>query len=204
MSAVHPMRELANRVAKRLFDVLAAVSGLTVLGPVLLLCMILIRLESKGPAVFHQQRLGRDEAPFVLHKLRTMVVQTVDAPTHETPPTAVTPLGRWLRAWKLDEIPQLWNVVKGEMSIVGPRPCLPSQKELIAARRDLGVMRIRPGITGLAQVKGIDMSDPTRLAATDKAYMSEATFWGDLRLVCATVLGAGRGDRIGIDTTGLR
>jgi len=108
----------------------------------------------------------------------------------------VTPLGRWLRRLKLDELPQLWNVLRGDMSLVGPRPCLPSQTELIAERRARGVYALRPGITGVAQVAGVDMSDPPRLAALDATYLATVSAAADLRLLLATVRGAGRGDRI--------
>lgn len=182
---------------KRLFDITAAGAGLIVLGPVLLVCMLLVRLDSPGPAIFRQRRMGRDEVPFVLYKLRTMFIDTRESPSHETPAAAITPLGRRLRAWKLDELPQLWNVLRGEMSFVGPRPCLPAQVTLIEARRRRGVHRLRPGITGLAQVQGIDMSDPERLAEVDARYLQQQGFVTDLRLILATLTGAGRGDRVG-------
>ena len=105
---------------------------------------------------------------------------TLSAASHETPASAVTPLGRRLRALKLDELPQLWNVLKGEMSLVGPRPCLPSQTVLVDEREKRGVLAIRPGITGKAQVMGVDMSDPARLAEIDASYAAEPSFLGDL------------------------
>jgi O-antigen biosynthesis protein WbqP len=108
----------------------------------------------------------------------------------------VTPAGRWLRRSKLDELPQLWNVLRGEMSFVGPRPCLPSQVELVAARRARGLYAIRPGITGVAQVAGLDMSDPQRLAAADAEYLETMSLRTDLRLMLMTAFGAGKGDRV--------
>lgn len=181
---------------KRTLDLVLAVMGLPVAAPVMLVCMVAIRLTSPGPTILRQVRIGRHEQPFTCFKLRTMHAETRLAPSHETPATAVTPVGAWLRRLKLDELPQLWNIIRGEMSFVGPRPCLPSQEELIAARRERGLYTLRPGITGVAQVAGIDMSDPQRLADADAVYLEEASILLDLRLILATLTGAGRGDRV--------
>jgi O-antigen biosynthesis protein WbqP len=129
---------------KRALDLVLAVFGLLVAAPVMLICLVAIRLTSPGPALLRQTRVGRYEQPFTCFKLRTMHADTRLAPSHETPATAVTPLGAWLRRLKLDELPQLWNVIRGEMSLVGPRPCLPAQKELIAARRERGSTHCAP------------------------------------------------------------
>jgi O-antigen biosynthesis protein WbqP len=107
----------------------------------------------------------------------------------------VTALGEHLRRFKIDELPQLWNVLIGDMSLVGPRPCLPSQIELVEARRRLGVLEMRPGITGLAQVSGVDMSDPNRLAEIDARYVRTQSLLGDFGLIWATL----RGQGVGID-----
>lgn len=180
---------------KRLFDILAAACGLVVLWPVILVAGLLVRRESEGPAIFAQARVGREARVFTCYKLRTMRKDTAHVPTHMAAASAVTPLGEKLRRWKLDELPQLWNVVTGEMSLVGPRPCLPTQTELIAERQRRGVLAVRPGITGLAQVQNIDMSDPVRLAIVDADYVATQSFVGDLKLILATVTGRG----IGID-----
>jgi O-antigen biosynthesis protein WbqP len=185
---------------KRSFDFLVAVTGLTLSLPIVACCMVAVRLGSPGPAIFRQTRIGLHERPFTCFKLRTMYVDVPDAPSHETPVSAVTPLGSRLRALKLDELPQLWNVVRGEMSLVGPRPCLPSQTELIAARRQAGIFEIRPGITGVSQIAGIDMSDPLRLAASDATYLTNMSLQTDVAVIWRTVLGAGRGDRIKTDS----
>jgi O-antigen biosynthesis protein WbqP len=124
-----------------------------------------------------------------------MFTGTGDVPTHEVSAAAITPLGDYLRRFKIDELPQLFNVLAGDMSLVGPRPCLPSQLELIAARRRLGVLDVRPGITGLAQVRGIDMSNAERLAEVDAQYVRSRSFFGDLKLAWATV----RGQGVGVD-----
>jgi O-antigen biosynthesis protein WbqP len=116
------------------------------------------------------------------------------AGSHEVAETWITPIGRRLRAVKLDELPQLFNVLRGDMSLVGPRPCLPNQVDVITARRLRNVFSIRPGITGVAQLASIDMSTPERLAQADSRYIEHQTFVGDLRILVATVLGGGYGD----------
>ena len=179
---------------KRAFDIVAAAGGLLVLGWLILLLAWAIRRDSAGPGIFAQARVGRNGRPFTCYKLRSMREGTASAATHDTPPSALTPLGKHLRRWKLDELPQLWNVLKGEMSLVGPRPCLPLQTDVIAARRRLGVDRARPGITGLAQVSGVDMSTPERLAETDARYLATRSFGGDLALILRTLTGSGQGD----------
>lgn len=181
---------------KRIADLAIALIGLPLALPVVLVCMALVKASSRGPAIFRQTRVGLNEEPFTCYKLRTMYVETASAPSHEVAASAVTPVGGWLRRLKLDELPQLWNIVRGEMSFVGPRPCLPSQVELVEARRTRGLYAIRPGITGVAQVAGIDMSDPERLARRDAEYLEDMSLATDLRLIIATVLGAGRGDRV--------
>ncbi|MET0169614.1 MAG: sugar transferase, partial [Aliihoeflea sp.] len=150
--------------SKRLLDIVIALPLLIVSLPVLAVLVAAIRFDSRGAGLFRQVRIGRGENEFTCLKLRTMRQDTGDRATHLTSADQVTRIGGLLRRTKLDELPQLWNVLKGEMSLVGPRPCLPSQKELILARRRRGVFSARPGITGLAQVKGVDMADPERLA----------------------------------------
>jgi O-antigen biosynthesis protein WbqP len=114
---------------------------------------------------------------------------TKSLPTHEVGEKAITKAGRTLRRLKLDELPQLWNVLKGEMSLVGPRPCLPTQGELIERRRELGVYALRPGITGLAQVRGIDMSDPNKCAAADAEYLKHRSLRLDAEIILKTLGG---------------
>jgi O-antigen biosynthesis protein WbqP len=180
---------------KRAFDLVVSALGLAVAAPVILLCMAAIRVDSPGSPIFRQSRVGRGERVFTCFKLRTMRVDTEDRPSHEVSRDAVTTVGAFMRRTKLDELPQLWNVLRGDMSFVGPRPCLPSQHELIEARRALGLQELRPGITGIAQVAGIDMSEPQRLAAVDARYLEQMSLWTDIMLILKTVLGSGRGDR---------
>jgi O-antigen biosynthesis protein WbqP len=181
---------------KRISDIILALLVLPFALPVILACVVAIRSTSPGPALFRQTRVGLQERPFTCYKLRTMFRDTQNAPSHETSVSSVTPVGKWLRRLKLDELPQLVNILRGEMSIVGPRPCLPAQTELIEARRARGIYAIRPGITGRSQVAGIDMSDPERLAKSDAEYLRDMSFATDLRLIIETALGAGRGDRV--------
>ena len=179
----------------RVLDVALAVVGLTVSAPLLIVLLLIGWFDTRSP-LFRQERVGRDGSPFTLIKLRTMRPDTVSVATHLASPTSITPVGRFLRRSKLDELPQLWNVLKGEMSLVGPRPCLPNQHELIEARLRRGVLRARPGITGLAQVKGIDMSDPERLAEVDERMLRDLTLSRYFRYLFQTVVGKGGGDRV--------
>jgi O-antigen biosynthesis protein WbqP len=176
---------------KRMFDACVAAVGLIVVAPVIAFASVAIRLESSGPAIFAQARVGRGRRVFTCYKLRTMRKDTAHVATHLAASSSITQLGARLRRWKLDELPQLWNVLVGDMSLVGPRPCLPSQTELVEARDRLGVYGVLPGITGLAQVQHIDMSDPGRLAQVDAEYVKTQSFTGDLRLIAATLLGSG-------------
>lgn len=181
---------------KRTIDLLLSSVGLVLLSPVLVVLIPLVRLSSPGPAIFSQVRVGKGKKPFVCYKLRTMTVGTREVGTHEVSAASVTSIGRFLRKSKLDEIPQLWNVVRGEMSLVGPRPCLPVQEELIKEREDRGVYEIMPGITGLGQVRGIDMSVPLALAECDAEYLEKQSLGFDFKLLMQTVFGAGREDRV--------
>src|SRR3954471_13923880 len=156
---------------KRVFDFAACALFLLIFWPILLVIIVAIRLQSPGSAIFRQVRVGKQGRPFTCYKFRTMYSGTANLPTHEVRASSVTALGEHLRRFKIDELPQLWNVLIGDMSLVGPRPCLPSQVELVEARRRLGVLDVRPGITGLAQVNGVDMSDANRLAEIDAQYV---------------------------------
>jgi len=151
--------------------------------------------DTRSP-LFRQERVGRHQRPFTLVKFRTMRLDTASVATHLAEASAVTPFGRFLRRTKLDELPQLWNVLKGEMSLVGPRPCLPNQEELIAERQKRGVFEVPPGITGLAQVNGIDMSEPARLAEVDERMIRTLTLKDYFRYLVLTVTGKGSGDRV--------
>ena len=179
----------------RLFDLTLAVAGLILTSPLLVILMI-VGLFDTGSPMFRQTRVGRNKKPFTLLKFRTMRPETAHVATHLADASAVTALGKFLRRTKLDELPQLWNVLKGEMSLVGPRPCLFNQQELIEARERLGVFHARPGITGLAQVNDIDMSTPELLAETDARMLSSLGAKDYFRYILMTVTGKGSGDRV--------
>lgn len=179
----------------RCFDVLLSLIGLLVGAPLLAVLWVLGWLDTGSP-LFRQERVGQYQSSFVLVKFRTMRPDTASVATHLADTSAVTRWGYFLRRTKLDELPQLWNVLKGEMSLVGPRPCLFNQTELIGVRQALGVFDVRPGITGLAQIKGIDMSTPALLAETDAHMLRQMSIRAYFQYIIQTVLGAGRGDRI--------
>ncbi|WPL16905.1 putative sugar transferase EpsL [Thiorhodovibrio winogradskyi] len=179
----------------RLFDLLLATLGL-MFGWPLMLVLVLVGYLDTGSPFFRQERVGRYQKPFVLVKFRTMRPGTASVATHLASVEDITPLGQFLRRTKLDELPQLWNVLKGEMSLVGPRPCLLDQRELIAERAQRGVYEARPGITGLAQVNKIDMSTPVLLAETDAKMMSALTTADYFGYIFHTLFGKGGGDRV--------
>jgi len=179
----------------RSFDVLFALLGLLVGLPVLLLLGV-IGLFDTGSPVFRQERVGRCKKPFTLVKFRTMKKDTASVASHLATASAITPFGRFLRRTKLDELPQLWNVLKGDMSLVGPRPCLFNQEELIEERESRGVFSARPGVTGLAQVNDVDMSTPVLLAETDAQMLKHLTLATYFRYIFMTVTGKGAGDRV--------
>ena len=179
----------------RLLDILFASFGLIFGSPLLLLLTVVGWFDTRSP-LFRQTRVGRNQQPFTLVKFRTMSVGTASVATHLASSSSITPFGSFLRRTKLDELPQLWNVLWGDMSLVGPRPCLPNQHELITAREALNVFVTRPGITGLAQVQGIDMSTPEKLAQVDAQMLQTLTLSDYFRYILQTVTGKGQGDRI--------
>lgn len=179
----------------RLFDFFFSLFGLLFGFPVLLV-LVVIGFFDTGSPVFRQERVGRNKKPFTLVKFRTMKKDTASVASHLASASAITPFGHFLRRTKLDELPQLWNVLKGEMSLVGPRPCLFNQEELIAEREQRGVLTARPGITGLAQVNDIDMSTPVLLAETDQKMLENLTVGAYFKYIFMTVAGKGAGDRV--------
>lgn len=169
--------------------------GIVFLWPIFIVIYIIGYFDTGSP-VFCQTRVGRNQQPFTLIKFRTMPVNTQSVATHLVGASCVTKLGSFLRKTKLDELPQLINVLKGEMSLVGPRPCLFNQQELIDARQSKGVFDVRPGITGLAQVNEIDMSTPELLAEWDERMIRSMTVKAYFTYIIQTVLGKGAGDRV--------
>ena len=179
----------------RLLDLVFSITGL-VLGAPVLFAIYVVGLFDTGSPIFRQERVGRNQRPFTLVKFRTMRPDTASVASHLADASAITRLGAFLRRTKLDELPQLWNVLKGEMSLVGPRPCLFNQTELIAERHSRGVFKARPGITGLAQVSNIDMSTPKLLAETDAQMLQGLTLALYFKYILMTVGGKGAGDRV--------
>jgi len=179
----------------RTLDFVFSLIGLVFGFPVLLVLCV-IGLFDTGSPVFRQERVGRYKKPFTLVKFRTMSVDTASVASHLASSSSITKFGHFLRRTKLDELPQLWNVLKGEMSLVGPRPCLFNQEELIQQRDQRGVLGARPGVTGLAQVNDIDMSTPTLLAETDAKMLENLTVAAYFKYIVMTVSGKGSGDRI--------
>ncbi|PTP86650.1 lipid carrier--UDP-N-acetylgalactosaminyltransferase [Vibrio splendidus] len=179
----------------RLIDLLASVLGLLMLWPVLIIVYIVGMLDTGSP-VFVQERVGRYKKPFKLIKFRTMSVETKSVASHLTSNASITKLGAFLRKTKIDELPQLINVVKGEMSLVGPRPNLFNQEILIKERDALRVYDVLPGITGLAQVQNIDMSTPKLLAKTDKQMIDSLTLNDYFKFIIMTATGSGSGDAV--------
>lgn len=179
----------------RILDILLSGVGLLLGWPVLLVITLIGWLDHGSP-FFVQVRVGRFQKPFTLVKFRSMHRGTPSVATHLASSDAITTFGYFLRRTKLDELPQLWNVFKGEMSLVGPRPGLFNQKELMAERAALGIYKARPGITGLAQVNKIDMSTPKLLAETDAKMLESITVINYFRYIFKTISGNGAGDRI--------
>lgn len=177
----------------RVLDIVFSILGLVVGFPVFLI-ICLVGLFDTGSPLFMQKRVGQHQKPFTLVKFRTMRVGTASVASHLADTNTITPMGRFLRSTKLDELPQLWNVLWGDMSLVGPRPGLFNQHELLQARVKHGVYAARPGITGLAQVSGIDMSTPELLAQTDAKMLASLTVGSYFRFIFQTVLGDGQGD----------
>jgi O-antigen biosynthesis protein WbqP len=173
---------------KRLVDIAAALAGLILLSPLLAGLALAVRLESPGPSLHWSKRVGRGNTLFPMPKFRTMRTGAPDVATHllADPASWVTPLGRFLRRTSLDELPQLWSVLTGQMSLVGPRPALFNQDDLVALRTADGVDRLRPGLTGWAQINGRDELPIAEKARLDREYLERRSLAFDLRIIATT------------------
>lgn len=180
---------------KKTFDYGVSISILVLFWWLFLVIALLVKLSSKGPVILAQKRIGFNGDEFVCYKFRTMHVGTKVAATHEVSANNITKIGKFLRKSKLDELPQIWNIIKNEMSFVGPRPCLPAQAELIKLRSEAKIFSDLPGITGWAQAQGIDMSNPQHLVNTEIEYLSKRSISFDIGILFATFIGHGNGDR---------
>ena len=187
------------RFIKRAFDFVLSLAALAVLWPVLAVIAVIIKVTSPGPVFFRQKRVGLKCSHFMIYKFRTMRTDAPkDAPTHllQNPETFITPVGRILRASSLDELPQLLNILRGEMSIVGPRPALWNQYDLIEAREAVGANGVLPGLTGWAQINGRDELPIDVKARLDGEYVKNMSFLFDLRCILGTVLAVVRRDGV--------
>ena len=171
----------------RLLDCFFSLFGIFILSP-LLVSLLIIGLFHNTSPVFKQTRVGIYQKPFILIKFRTMPLGTKSVATHLVKNLKLSLFGSFLRKTKLDEIPQLWNVLIGEMSLVGPRPCLFNQKKLINERKKRGVFKVRPGTTGLAQIKGITMQNPILLAKTDLEMIKQLNVFNYFYYILLTML----------------
>ena len=175
---------------KRFIDILLSAAGLLVLSPVLLIIAVLIKADSKGPVLFKQKRVAKGKEHFQILKFRTMYADVPkDVPTHllADPESKITKIGRFLRKSSLDELPQIWNILVGEMSIIGPRPALWNQFDLIAERDKYGANDVRPGLTGLAQIMGRDELPIDVKAKYDGDYAQNITFANDVKIFFGTI-----------------
>jgi O-antigen biosynthesis protein WbqP len=179
----------------RFFDVAFAATGLIFGAPLLALLAVCVWWDIRSP-LFRQVRVGQYRRDFTLVKFRTMRLETANVPTHMVSASSITRLGGFLRRTKLDELPQLWNVLRGDMSLVGPRPGLPAQLELLHAREAAGVFAVRPGMTGLAQLRGIDMSTPDLIARTDAEMLRGLDLKSYFAYIFRTVLRGCAGGRV--------
>jgi O-antigen biosynthesis protein WbqP len=175
---------------KRLFDVLVAAIAALILAIPMAIVALAVRLTSPGPAIYWSRRVGEDNSIFLMPKFRTMRTDTPVVATHllTDPSRHLTPIGGFLRKSSLDELPQLWCILKGEMSLVGPRPALFNQDDLIAARTEAGVHALKPGLTGWAQVNGRDELEIPLKVSYDAEYLRRQSFVFDLRILILTAL----------------
>jgi lipopolysaccharide/colanic/teichoic acid biosynthesis glycosyltransferase len=180
------MVDVYARWGKRLLDIFLSSAGLLFLSPLLVFTAFCIWLEDRKTSIFRQERVGRNEAPFTMLKFRSMPIGAENLPSARAPAPAVTRVGRVIRRSSLDELPQLTNVVRGDMSLVGPRPALPTQVELIRLRQNTDAVCLRPGLTGLAQIRSYDGMPDDRKAAHDVEYAEQISFMNDLNILAKT------------------
>lgn len=173
---------------KRLIDILASLGVLIFLSPILIIIALIIWLQDFGPIIFKHKRVGKGGKLFDFYKFRSMPVGTPNVQSHETKKLTITPFGKFIRRSNLDEIPQLYNILKGDMSLIGPRPPIPTQTNLIELRKENGALNCKPGLTGLAQVNSYDYMPETEKAKWDGIYAKELNFALDVKIVLKTFL----------------
>lgn len=195
------------RVVKRLLAILISGLAIIILSPVLLAVAIAIKCDSKGPVLFKQNRVGKDKKHFMIYKFRSMYVDApADMPTHmlKDPTAMITKVGAFLRKTSLDELPQLFNIFKGEMAIVGPRPALWNQYDLIAERDKYNANSIRPGLTGWAQINGRDELEIEEKSRLDGYYVAHMSFLMDLKCFIGTFISVLKSDGVVEGGTGTK
>ena len=182
--------EKGEAILKRVFDFFMSLIAIIILSPVILIVALAVKFTSPGPMLFKQRRIGKDNVEFEIYKFRTMRIDTPNVPTHllENPDQWITPVGKFLRKTSLDELPQLFNILKGEMSIVGPRPALYNQIDLKEMRTEAGVHKLVPGLTGWAQINGRDEIPLSLKVKLDKEYLEKKNFLFDIKIIFMTVL----------------
>ena len=175
---------------KRCFDFMSSLIVIILFSPVLLLLALIIKCTSPGPILFKQRRIGINNEEFMIYKFRTMRIDTPNVATHllKNPEQYITAIGKFMRKTSLDELPQLFNILKGEMSVVGPRPALYNQYDLIEMRTKVNVHTVRPGLTGLAQVSGRDELELDKKVYFDQQYLEKQSFLYDLNLIFLTIV----------------
>lgn len=175
---------------KRVFDFIISLIGVIVLSPIILIVALSVKFTSPGPMLFKQRRIGKNNVEFEIYKFRTMRIDTPNVPTHllENPEQWITPVGKFLRKTSLDELPQLFNILKGEMSIVGPRPALYNQIDLKEMRTEAGVHKLVPGLTGWAQINGRDEIPLSLKVKLDKEYLMKKSFFFDIKIIFMTAI----------------
>lgn len=192
---------------KRIFDFILSLVGIIILSPLLLILVIAIKVDSKGPVVFTQKRVGKDKKLFSIYKFRTMKIDTPkEMPTHllKNPDEFITRVGKFLRKTSLDELPQLFNILKGDMAIIGPRPALWNQEDLIEERDKYGANDIRPGLTGWAQINGRDELEIDVKASLDGFYVEHESFWMDVKCFFGTIVSVFKSDGVVEGGTGIK
>ncbi len=183
---------------KRFSDILFCIIILSILSPLLLIISLVIKFDSKGPALFRQRRIGRNNQEFVLYKFRSMRTEAPEVATHllKNPQSYITPFGKFLRKSSLDELPQLLNILKGDMTFIGPRPALYNQHDLIDLRTRCGVHTLRPGVSGWAQVNGRDCLEIREKVDYDFDYLEHHSLTMDIKILLFTVLKVLRADGV--------
>lgn len=192
-------------MVKRTLDIIASLTAIFLLIPILLVVVFFIKFDSKGPVLFVQRRVGINDKEFLMYKFRTMVVGTPNVATDKLTDSQnyVTKVGYYLRKYSIDELPQLFNILLGHMSVVGPRPALYNQYDLRKMRNELGISEIKPGLTGWAQVNGRDEVSLADKVNMDLYYLNNGSFFFDMKIIYMTVFSVSAGNGVAVDKKSL-